>query len=174
MQDADKPRDNAADLGTRIHKAIEQYFAGEAYDETLKAYVDAVDKWRHENSVTFLEHELRLVNAKVGYAGTTDIVYAIGDWQHGILDFKTRKTKKGKPCTPYSTQPAQIGAYSVAKWGGIERENIGGNVYISVNEPGRIECVWYDFEMLRRDYKAFLHMHALWCWAKNYSPVKQS
>src|SRR4249920_3822306 len=39
MQEADKPRDSAADLGTCIHKAIEQFFAGEAYDQELKVYV---------------------------------------------------------------------------------------------------------------------------------------
>jgi hypothetical protein len=72
MTDAFKQVEDAADLGTQIHKALEMHFQNESYDPAMEEYVAPVKKWVEHNRVKFLQHELRLVNPEVGYAGTTD------------------------------------------------------------------------------------------------------
>lgn len=162
--------EDAADLGTRIHAAIEQYlYSGEQPAEDLRPYVDAAVRWSLECNVTYQAHELRLVNATEGYAGTTDAAICRGN-QRGILDFKSRKTKPGMACTPWSGQAAQIAAYHVAHFGAIEDTDLGVNVFISTTEPGRVEATWYDAGILRREWEFFLHAAAIWRHVKGYDP----
>ena len=92
IKDAFKQVEDAADLGTQIHKALENHFQGEAYDPVMEEYVSPVKKWVEHNRVKFLKHELRLVNPEVGYAGTTDALIEKDGVLH-VLDYKSRKTK---------------------------------------------------------------------------------
>lgn len=172
METAFKQVGDAADMGTRIHKAIEQHFQGYIYDPALKVYVEAVDKWKKENGLEFIEQELRLVNLEYGYAGTTDVYFKRED-SFGILDFKSRKTTPGKPVEAYETQPMQVGAYLKARNGEIKDTDIGCNLYISTTEPGRVDAVWYDAKRLRREWEAFTHVIALWEWKNGYSARQQ-
>jgi hypothetical protein len=68
MEDAFKQVEDAADLGTDIHKALEHHFQGLPYAPEMEKYISPVKKWVAENNIKFLKHELRLVNAEVGYA----------------------------------------------------------------------------------------------------------
>ena len=162
---------DAADLGTRIHDALERYFQGETYPTDLAAYVSAVDGWVKDNKIKFLAHELRLVNKEIGYAGTTDAAFDCPKG-FGILDFKSRKTNPGEKVKAYETQVMQIAAYHVCHWGPIstdlERPPIGCNLYISTTEPGRVEAVWYDAAELEDAWRAFLHASRLWDYLKGY------
>ena len=161
----------AAELGTRIHDALERYFQGETYPTDLAVYVSAVDRWVKENKIKFLAHELRLVNKEVGYAGTTDAAFECPKG-YGILDFKSRKTKPGEKVRAYETQVMQIAAYHVCHWGPIstdlERPPIGCNLYISTTEPGRVEAVWYDAAELEDAWQAFVYASRLWDYFKGY------
>ena len=172
MGDAFKQVDDAADLGTRIHKALELHFDGKPYDEQLSGYVQAVDKWVMENKIEFVSKELRLVNRSYGYAGTTDVEFR-APGKFGIGDYKTRKTKPGMTCEPWETQPMQIAAYHQARFGSIEGdEACGFNLYISTTEPGRVEAVWYDCSKLQREWEAFTHALALWKHFKGWDPAQ--
>lgn len=165
IEDAFKQVDDAADLGTRIHKAIEDHFQNREYDKDLEVYVSAVDKWVSENGVTFIKHELRMASQALGFAGTTDaLIQATGRQGIGILDFKTRKTKEGYPCTPYQSEPMQIAAY-----GEMQGANFGCNVYISSTQPGRVEAVWYDKNRMLKEYGAFQSCRHLWKHLNNFS-----
>jgi len=169
---------DAADLGTAIHKALEDYFQGREYDPSLDVYVKAVDAWCETNQVTFKGHELRLVNKSMGYAGTTDahIVCPLGE---GILDFKTRKTKPGEKCEPYDGQAMQIAAYYVAMNPHPDEEYyffnpgaVGVNVFISTTEPGRIEASWYDYMRLSQEWRAFEACLMIWKHFNKYDPCE--
>ena len=92
MEDAFKQVGDAADLGTAIHKALEDHFQGQAYDPAMEQYIAPVKAWAAEKKVKFLKHELRLVNHEIGYAGTTDALIEVDGILH-ILDYKSRKTK---------------------------------------------------------------------------------
>lgn len=167
-----KQVDDAADLGTRIHAAIEAAFTSKPWDPALEVYIRAVNDWVQENGIAFLAHELRLVNPLEGYAGTTDADVRKGD-RRGILDFKSRKTKPGFPCEPWSGQAAQIAAYHVARFGTIEPEDFGVNVFISTTEPGRIEAAWYDADTLAAEWRMFQHACAIWQHLRKYHPGQQ-
>lgn len=165
-----KQVDDAADLGTNIHKALEQHFKGGVYDLELTPYVQAVEAWMQKEGVELLEQELRLVSVSHGFAGTTDAVIRCPRGT-GILDFKSRKTTAGKPCTPWETQPMQIAAYHIAKFGMMpEAGHVGCNVFISTTEPGRVEACWYDHERLQKEWQAFSAALSLWRHIRGYDP----
>jgi hypothetical protein len=157
---------DAAERGTRIHKAIEQHFQGEAYDYDLAVYVEAVDCWLQTHGVELIRQEVRCCNIGEGFAGTTDAeIIAMG--VRGILDFKTRKTKRGKAVEPYETQVMQIAAYANTV---LPLDGVGVNVYISVTEPGRIDATWYSREEVAEAWEMFKHCAALWRYMKGYDP----
>lgn len=170
MEAAFKQVGDAAEMGTRIHKAIEQHFQGETYDEALSVYVDAVDKWLLSNEVELIKQEIRLCNCVEGFAGTTDALISSSKGD-GVLDFKTRKTKPGKPVEPYNTQVMQIAAYGMTAIPNLNP--IGVNVYISVTEPGRIDDAWYSTDEVAEAWEMFKHCAALWRYTKGYDPRKK-
>ena len=163
--------DAAASLGTDIHDALEKHFQGRIdFASHLQVYVDAVDKWAKSEGIEFEKHELHLVNQAGGYAGTTDAIIRCKRGR-GILDFKSRKTTAGKPCTPYDTQPIQIAAYhAAAGLMPLSFYHCGVNVFISTTEPGRVEATWYDHEQLERELEAFDAALTLWRHLRNFDP----
>jgi len=158
---------DAADLGTAIHAALESHFKGQPIEAGMDTYVEPVARLIDREGIQFTEHELRLVNAQVGYAGTTDAVIT-RNGQTGILDFKSRKTKPGIACTPWETEPLQIAAYGVAKFGHVPE--IGANVYISTTEKGRVEICWHSHEDLAEAWKTFQSCVQIWQYLKSYRP----
>lgn len=176
VERAFKQVEDAADLGTAIHKALECHFRGDSYNPELSVYVEAVDAWLSNNRVEILESELRLTSVSHGFAGTTDAVFQIerpeyAPSSYGILDFKSRKTVPGKPVTPYDTQPMQIAAYDIARFGDRPTSSrCGCNLFISTTEPGRVDACWYDAKQLNEEWDAFSHALALWRHFKGYDP----
>lgn len=166
IEDAFKQVDDAADLGSRIHKALENHFMGEHYDPEMHTYIAGVIDWVAVNRITFIKHEATLVNKGVGYAGTTDAVIE-KDGKTYILDYKSRKTKPDTKITPYGKEPMQIAAY--AKCFGATG---GVNLYISTTEPGRIGEAWYDQETLEREFNGFSYVCAVWQHINKYTPPK--
>jgi hypothetical protein len=170
--------DDAADLGTLIHEAIEMHFEGKEYDfsqeveiggktTSLADIVQRVELWTAEHDVMVADCELRLVNKKEGYAGLTDAVIT-RNGKMGILDFKTRKTKAGEKCKPYDSEPTQIAAYHMARYGEIGDNAVGANLYISTTELGRVEACWYSADDLRLHWEKFRLTLRLWEIIKNY------
>jgi hypothetical protein len=164
MQDAFQQVDDAADLGTRIHAAFENCFQGLPYSPEMETYISPIKEWAEKHKVKFLKHELRLVNAELGYAGTTDALVEVDGTLH-VLDLKSRKTKPDYDIKPWSKEPIQIAAYA-----NIVNAPRGVNLYISTTEPGRIGEAFYDEETLAKEFDAFKHVVALWQHANNYKP----
>lgn len=163
--------DDAADLGTAIHKALEQHFQGQPYDEALRVYVEAVDKLCAAEGIEFDSHEVRLVNKHLGYAGLTDAKYR-RKGNFGIGDFKSRKTIPGKVVTPYDGQPMQIAAYFFAAYHTLDSMNGEGcNIWISTTEPGRVEITYYSATDLMDEMEAFEAALKLWKHVKGYDPT---
>lgn len=115
-QDAHKKAKNeAASIGTLVHKAVETYTImgvepefpeteeGEAAKEGFNAYLD----WEEKNHVEYLHNELELVDTEIGYAGTTDAICRINGTLF-LLDFKTSKGI-------YDEHKIQVSAY-VQAW----------------------------------------------------------
>ena len=171
----EKPVEEAADFGTRIHDAIEKYFEGEPIDDDLLEYVQPAFDWKQKNQLRFIEREKLLVSLQHGFAGTVDIVGKGPQGQNFIVDWKTRKTKKGVKVAPYDFQIHQIAAYGAAYFGEdrMMSEGIyGANCYISSTEPGRFEVIKYSPDELRDAWKVFKGVCEIWRSLKNYDPRK--
>jgi hypothetical protein len=161
--------EQAADLGTMIHGALEAVMAGNDYDPAMAVYVEPVLAWKRETGIVIVEREIRLVNTAHGFAGTADVMFRYGENGIGILDYKTRKTEPGKAVGAYEDQAMQLAAYAATYWG---EENVGrvlaANVFISTTEPGRMEVVKHP--TVERDWQAFKIVAALWRYIKGYDP----
>jgi hypothetical protein len=165
--------EQAADLGTMIHGALESAMAGEPYDPSLNVYIQPVLDWKAKVGIEIVDREIRVVNKVEGFAGTADVLFRYGQQGIGILDYKTRKTVPKEPVLSYDNQAMQLAAYAATYWG---PENItrvlAANVFISTTEPGRMEVVKH--EDLARDWQAFRMVAALWRYQKGYDPRQQA
>jgi hypothetical protein len=163
--------EQAADLGTMIHGALEAAMAGEPYAEDLRPYVEPVLAWKQQVGIEIVDRESRLVNKQHGFAGTADVLFRYGQNGIGILDYKTRKTKPGEEVIAYDNQAMQLAAYGATYWG---EENIGrvlaANIFISTTEPGRVVVVKHPDPT--RDWQAFRMVAALWRYKNGYDPRK--
>ena len=172
----------AADLGTKIHKALEHHFEMGSYEDEPIVLVNgyqcllgdlvqpAITKFASLNlDISFTEKVL--VNAEEGYAGTTDIIWK-SDSGVGILDWKSKRTKPGKAIDPIDTHPMQIAAYIAAQFdtrNGFDG-TLGYNVYVSTTEPGRVEVVEYKPKELQKAWESFLSCCQLWRYINDYDP----
>lgn len=165
--------EQAADLGTMIHGALEAAMNGEAFSVDLAVYIEPVLAWKERVGIRIVDREVRVVNKAEGFAGTADVLFRYGQNGIGILDYKTRKTVPGEPVLSYDNQAMQLAAYAATYWG---PENItrvlAANVFISTTEPGRMEVVKH--EELARDWQAFRMVAALWRYQKGYDPRQHS
>ena len=159
---------DAADLGTRIHDAIDAAFDGVEPADDLKPYVEPTMKYLSSLGLSDIQREDVVVNAAHGYAGRVDLLARFGN-SNIVIDFKTRKTTEGQQVTPYEFQAMQIAAYGMAAFGSLEF-TYGANVYISTTEPGRVELSSYNPEKLQTEFEAFKSMCAIWRYLKNYDP----
>lgn len=164
-----EPVIEAADLGSRIHEALELATACKPFDLSLEAYVDPVMEWLFSTNITIIEREVVLVNPREGYAGRCDALFRYGKAGTGVIDFKTRKTQPGKEVTPFDGQGAQLAAYAACYFG-VEAlpKCLLANIYISTTEPGRMEVCKHEDAPAHYDY--FLHCAAIWRHLKSYDP----
>lgn len=172
---------DAADAGTIIHDALEKLMKGLEFDQEQPVYLpqlehtfpvntftDPVSRFMEENAIEAISCEKTVVNKTHGFAGMVDLQMH-SKMGYGVLDYKTRKTTPGKPCTPYETQPCQIAAYASTLW--PEDIPIGCNLFISTTEPGRIEATWYTIKELEEQFEMFAALCKVWQTMKNFNPT---
>ena len=169
----EKPVEEAASFGTKVHDAIEAYFEGTHIPDELLGYIQPALDWKQENQLTFTHRERLLVNHDYGFAGTVDIVGRGSENQQFILDWKTRKTKEGQKITSYDFQIHQIAAYASTHFG--EEEVLGhrvhgANCFISSSQMGRYEVIRYSPEDLADAWKVFRSICEVWRSLKGYDP----
>jgi hypothetical protein len=165
----------AADLGSRIHAAIENLMRGSAEEpsEELRPYVKPVLDWMRQVGVKVTHSEIVLVNAVHGFAGRVDALFTWGDafGKMGILDFKTKKTKPDEKVEAYDEHTLQLAAYAATHYGAEHLQHVvAANLFISSTEPGRLEVVKHDKEKMVAAYEAFCQMCAIWRFRKGYDP----
>lgn len=184
MEKADMERESAATLGTDIHGSLEEYFSepllwkpGNLITMPNGAQVEACEfvipavRLMESMGIKVLEAETILVNLAIGYAGKTDIVGMFNN-RPCIVDFKTTKTKPGKPVEPIETHCMQVAAYWAAKWGNEMRDAVGFNIYISSTEVGRVEAKTWGCEELYQDFGIFKKLIDIWTWRTGYNAAQ--
>ncbi len=86
-----KKKESAGDVGTAVHKAIEEWIKDKTYpmldEQGMKMFMHFVD-WATKNNVKFLESEKRMYTEKLWVAGTVDAIAEIDGKQY-IVDIKT-------------------------------------------------------------------------------------
>jgi hypothetical protein len=164
-----QPTVDAADLGSRIHEALEAATSRRPFEEALRVHVAPVVDFIAKTGIQIVEREVVLVNPEEGYAGRCDALFRYGKAGIGVIDFKTRKTEPGKTVTPYDGQGAQLAAYAAAYFGTKALPKcLLANVYISTTEPGRMEVCKHADPVA--EYVFFLYCAAIWRKLKGYDP----
>lgn len=157
------------DLGSRIHSALET----EDVPDDLAPYVLPVFEKLKAEDITQTQREIVLANADEGFAGRTDALIVKG-LVSGVLDFKSKETKKDEPVRAYYNHGMQLAAYGATAYG---REALGSlclvNIFVSTTEPGRVEFVYHKPEVQADLYETFLHCCAIWRTVNNYDPRKK-
>jgi hypothetical protein len=99
----------AADKGTAVHEAIEEYskFGIADIAPEYQGYLDGFMKWENAMKPEVIGSEVRTYHRILGYAGTADCI-AVIDGELNLIDFKTTYKVIEKSCR------VQLEAYAQA------------------------------------------------------------
>jgi ATP-dependent exoDNAse (exonuclease V) beta subunit len=104
----DQEREQAAVLGTRAHKVIEDLLSGESpfIDQEMQPIFESFSQWRSSVDIEITDTEVVVYSPYYGYAGTID---AIGNTSNGqvVIDWKTGNAL-------YPEHSFQVAAYARA------------------------------------------------------------
>ena len=186
MDVAERPTSDAANFGTKVHKAIEDAIGGVMPKPGELVVFPSTGE--ETSTATIVENVLDLLSQKgvnptasetvlthqAGYAGTTDLI-GVRSGLTFLGDFKTKKTKPGAQIDVPESYCMQLAAYYQAK---CDMEGLGempftgplANVFISSTEPGRIEWHEWSPKELTNAWSAFRACFTLWKWSNNYDP----
>jgi hypothetical protein len=177
--------DDARDLGTLGHAALECYFGQQPYDPdalivtpagTIKTsdLIDPVIAAVEELNIMPTAAEKVVVSVAHGYAGTTDLTWESDSGEMGVLDFKFKKNLPKKPIKQHAMQCA---AYWQAEWGAEYDWEIPAmaccyNVYVSTSDIGKVVVQKWDDIALREAWVAFKACLALYRFENSWDPRK--
>jgi hypothetical protein len=108
---------NSRERGTRIHHALEHILLRQplaAEDRDMPAIAGA-RAWLNEHKVKPIEVEAYLINEKLGYGGTCDLIAEI-DGEVWLLDWKTSKSVAWPSGAVYDEMRLQLAAYARAEF----------------------------------------------------------
>lgn len=108
MARPDKLKDAAADLGTRVHAAIDAIIKGEKYEKTpdIETGVNAFLAWRKEKGIEIVQSEVRVFSKELEVAGCVDAIGRNKDGGLVVLDWKTSRGV-------YLEMAYQVGGYAL-------------------------------------------------------------
>lgn len=160
---------SAADRGTQMHAALEQYFSGQSMPEAMMPWVMPAAEVIAEYG-TVMHVEKILVGD--GYAGKSDLILDAPDcWW--LWDYKsTKKLPDPDKGGAWSEHRLQLSAYAQA-WqdlqGAQSKPIRTGNIYISSVDEGKYAvCEHDDWQPVYLEGFAPLVTH--WQWANRYRP----
>jgi hypothetical protein len=112
VRDMGEASRKATDFGTRVHSAKECIHRHDpAIDPIIEPYVQEYRAVFMEKITKVIYSEKVLVNNKVGYAGTVDLVAEHKEWGMIVQDTKTQGIKNGNPVF-YPDWAIQLAAYA--------------------------------------------------------------
>jgi hypothetical protein len=171
---------DAADLGSAIHTAIENYAqSGDIPEnpEVLKLFEPA-RVWFDAEVDDVHAVEAAVAHPEWGYAGRVDLVATLrSTGRPTVIDFKTQKARTDKKGSfqPifYETWELQLEAYrqALASRSPEFATAETASVVIGSTEPVPVSMkVWEPLDAPSR-FRAFLAARQLWVWTKGYCPV---
>ena len=144
---------DAGNLGTFVHKWIEQYINGEnpgmPVNEGLQTAINNFLTWVEKHKVKFLLSEQVVYSRKYKYVGTTDFICEID----GKMYIGDTKTSSGI----YPEMLIQTAAYRYARHEEFPNEKYAGQLIIRIGKDGRCEfAVVRDTNVYRDMFRGFL------------------
>lgn len=190
VEDSVEQVKGAADFGSAIHDAIENYLAeGKRTDlATLQPYCDPCYQWIDENVEEAIGCEFAITSL-AGYAGRVDAKVVLKRGSHAfeqciatnprfngivLMDAKTRKSVNGKIAS-YDNDQMQLSAYHKADQdspSGLLRPTAVASFLVSSNEPLPPIFKPWSQEDLEWGWKAFDSVLTCWKILNQYDPSK--
>jgi hypothetical protein len=163
---------NARDLGSDVHVAVDQFNRGlplEITNETAP-YVAQYAAWLRNAGVEILASEFYTINGEYGFGGTLDAIARI-DGELCLVDWKTGKAK--------DSQRLQLAGLSMAEWYGDKGKDAEPmpkieTAYIVLLRPdGPPELIRHDITDADREHFLYLvdTYHRVRDWAKAFAPT---
>jgi hypothetical protein len=159
IRDSKEQGQKAAEEGTRIHGAIETWYAERKIHQTYANYVIGVDaavrekfgeqEWIAEKS--FADHL---------YGGKVDL-----HSPEVVIDFKSKEFTEDDLPKAYDENIIQLAAY---RWGLGYPFARCANVFVSRNVPGLVHIVEHDEEEINRGAAMFDSLLSLWMNLKRF------
>ncbi len=111
-----KKSEEAADIGTRVHQAIDDLIHGKTptITEDIKAGVEGFQKWQEEHKLKVELGDTKLASKLFKYGGSLDFIAFDNDGGLVIFDVKTTKKRKDRDHGIYPEYAYQLGAYKKA------------------------------------------------------------
>jgi hypothetical protein len=156
--------------GTLVHDDIAKTLCGQQNEALTPESKSAVEWVRDRMGLDKLRCERRVVNSKLGYAGTCDLIgQAIGS--KVVVDWKTTSAKK-MPTEAWFEHRCQAAAYAqpVAADPYCNEPVRVFVVYLSTVNPGEIAAC--EVEDWLRYFDAFASLYAVWRAMNEYDPRK--
>jgi hypothetical protein len=152
-------RKDAGDLGTLVHKWVEDYIHGlnppVPVNEGMRKSVEQFMSWVSVYNVKFLCSEQMIYSKEHRYTGTLDFICNID----GKLYVGDLKTSKGI----YNEYFIQTAAYRHARNEEFPEEKFEGQIIIRVGKDGDFERgIMKDESMYRRMFDGFIAAKGLW------------
>lgn len=143
-----KKKDDTADQGTRLHKAIETYleFKTATTDPLIVDQFNEFLKWEKEIGLVSEKSEMKIYHT-AGFAGTMDIVGTIKGKRY-VIDIKTSSAV-------YPEWVLQIGAYRAA-YQQMTAEDVEGGAILRIGRDGVLQFKEYTVDELELGYSKFL------------------
>lgn len=151
---------SAADRGSSVHSLIEAYKrTGKVIEmpSELDGYAKAFYRWIEDMKPSIIENEKTVMCSKLGYAGTLDMVAAVGSKKH-VIDFKTNKDG-----SIYDEAHMQVSAYLNCD----NMQGFDGGFIVALAPDGT-----YQQQVCRNGYRAFLSAMDLYVFM-NYAKLKK-
>lgn len=111
-----KKAEEAADIGSRVHQAIDALIKGEKLShisDDMKPAIDGFLDWKSSHSLKIEAGDTKLGSKMFGYGGSLDFVAFEGS-EAIIFDIKTTKKRKDRDHGIYPEYAKQLSAYARA------------------------------------------------------------
>lgn len=168
FEDSREQTRSAADAGTQIHAAVQQFYEKDVrYPTEYVQYVSGVDS---QISKTFGSHNWiceRPFAHELGYGGKVDMFAASSDDPAVgiILDIKTKEFYDPEKVEAYDEHLMQLAAYRVGL--GMTKARCA-NVFVSRGIPGMTKIIEWSESDLERGWKMFARLLEFWQLKNNY------
>jgi len=148
----ERKRDGSANIGTRVHKSIENYLTGQPVEfetEQEEEMFEKLKTWADTRIKKVIATEIRVYDEELWYGGTCDLVYLTHQDRVRVADWKTSNGLYDR------TYFAQCAAYANAmkKMGFEWASDIEGGDVVMAGKDGSFGE--YRSDKLEEDFKIF-------------------